>query len=147
MKDFTSASWGTFDAGAAYVFRGPFSPWTDLGHGLAGTGGVTPLLVGSGTLQPGTPVSLTLSRALQNSQAWLFLGLSQANLPFRGGTLVPSNDFLFPNLPVNGVGELVLGTNWPPLPSGTAVTFQYWIVDPAGPFGASASNGLMGTTP
>ena len=121
--------------------------WFDLGLGLAGDGDVTPQLAGNGNLVAGTPAVLTLSDALPGSQAWLFLGLSQIDVPFRGGTLVPSTDFLFPALPINGSGELVIGANWPPLPSGTAVYFQYWVVDPAGPFGASASNGLVATTP
>ena len=122
------------------------NPWTDLGNGLAGTGGVTPVLTGTGTLMPGTPFGITLSNALPSSQAFLFIGLSQANLPFRGGTLVPTPDFFVPGLPVNGAGQLVIGANWPGLPSGTAVYFQYWVVDPVGPFGASASNGLSGVT-
>ena len=125
-------------------------PWTDLGFGLAGTGGVTPVLTGTGTLAAGTPMSLSLTNALPGSSAWLFIGLAQANTPFRGGTLVPllpSPEFLIPSLPVNGSGSLVIGTNWPPLPSGTAVYFQYWVVDAGGPYGASASNGIEALTP
>jgi len=125
----------------------PNGPWMNLGHGLAGTGGVVPRLTGTGSLQPGTPASLTLQDALPGSQAWLFLGLSELNAPFKGGTLVPATDYLFSRLPVNGAGELVIGTNWPAAPSGTSIYFQYWVVDPAAPFGASASNGLAGTTP
>ena len=121
--------------------------WTDLGNGLAGTGGVTPLLVGTGTLFAGTPVTLTLSNALPSSQAFLFIGLSQVNLPFKGGTLVPSPDFLVPGLPINVSGELLIATNWPAVASGTAIYFQYWVIDSGGPNGASASNGLVGTTP
>jgi len=121
--------------------------WTDLGNSLAGTGGIAPVLVGSGTLVPGTAATLTLTDALPNSQAWLFIGLSQINLPFKGGTLVPANDFLVPGLSVDISGGLVLAESWPALPSGMVVYFQYWVMDAGGPAGASASNALSGTTP
>ena len=121
--------------------------WTDLGNGLAGTGGITPILSGSGTLQAGAPATISLSNALPGSSAWLILGLAQINMSFRGGVMVPSMDVIFPGLPVSGTGDLVLATAWPPVPSGTPIYFQYWVVDAAGPYGASASNGLVGTTP
>ncbi|MFH0945972.1 MAG: hypothetical protein V2A76_12295 [Planctomycetota bacterium] len=122
------------------------NPWTDLGYGLAGTGGATPLLAGTGTLVGGTPAGLSLSNALPGSSTWLFIGLTQVNTPLRGGTLVPSADFLVPNLPVNGSGALAIGTTWPPVPSGTAVYFQYWVIDAGAPSGVSASNGLEAMT-
>jgi len=123
------------------------APWDDLGNGLAGTGGITPLLVGDGALTTGSSASVTLSGALPNSQAWLLFGLSQVDVPFRGGILVPSPDIVLAALPISGTGDLALATTWPALPSNTAVTFQYWVIDPAGPVGVSASNGLSGTTP
>ena len=45
-------------------------------------------------------------------------------------------------------GALSLGTTWPGgLGAGFQIVLQYWIEDPAAPFGYSASNGLKGTTP
>jgi len=45
-------------------------------------------------------------------------------------------------------GNLALSSTWPSgLPSGVALYQQYWISDPAGPFGLSASNGVSITTP
>ena len=137
----------TFSSTGSILVANQGVPWVDLGHGLAGTGGQTPFLIGTGTLQPGTPATINLSHALPGSTAFLFIGLSEVDLPFRGGTQVPSLDFPLVPLPVDGSGKLMLGTNWPPVPSGTAVYFQYWVLDPSGPFGASASNGVVGTTP
>ena len=92
-------------------------------------------------------MGLDLSNALPGSLAWLFFGLSQIDLPFRGGILVPSPDIVFAALPVSGTGDLALATTWPALPPSTEIYFQYWVIDPAGSAGASASNGLSGTSP
>ena len=122
------------------------SPWTDLGHGLAGTNGV-PSLTGSGSLAGGTSFGLTLSSARPNTTAFLVLGLARIDQPFAGGVLVPRLDEFIP-LPTNASGGLVLNGTVPGgTPSGVDLFFQYWIVDPAGPFGKAASNGLQGTTP
>ena len=136
---------GAPDAGAAYVFD--ISPWTDLGHGLAGWSFKVPRLAGDGTLVPGSPTTLTLNEARPWSVALLVIGISQVNTPLRGGTLVPSLDVVIHGLPVNGLGELVIGANWPPLSSGVSLYFQYWVADSVGPWSFAASNGLMGTTP
>ena len=70
------------------------------------------------------------------------------NVPFKGGVLVPKVDLLIMGLATDGTGELVLGSTWPTgIPPATTMYFQHWIVDPAGPKGLSASNGLAGTTP
>ena len=121
-------------------------PWTDLGNALAGAYG-DPVLVGDGTLAPGSPMSLTLSNALENTTAFLVIGLSTASAPLLGGILVPSPDLVTLGLPTGALGSLTFSANWPALPSGTPVYFQYWILDPAGPQAVSASNGLSGTTP
>ena len=45
-------------------------------------------------------------------------------------------------------GELVINDIWPAgVPAGVAFYLQYWIEDTGGPFGFSASNALVGTTP
>jgi hypothetical protein len=121
--------------------------WTDLGSALAGTHGA-PQLAGDGLLCPGLTVTLSLSGAIENSAAALFVGFGIANLPFKGGTLVPAANLLIAGLPTGPSGTLVLSAPWPTgVPSGFAVTFQEWIVDAAGPKGFSATNGLSGTTP
>jgi hypothetical protein len=137
------------NSGAAYVFdldQLP-DPWTVVGSGVAGTTGV-PVLVGSGTLVGGEPLSLALSNAKPGGSAALIIGLSALNAPFMGGTLVPTPNTVVAGLPIDGTGALVIGTTMPVgIPSGAQFWVQYWIVDPAGPAGVSASNGLRGTTP
>ena len=118
--------------------------------GLAGTCG-DPVLIGSGTLLVGDPVTLSLTNALESTTTYFVIGLTEVNLPFYGGTLVPSFSAplgLFLALPTDGAGELVLSDNWPSgIPSGTSFYFQHWIIDPGGPFGFAASNAVKGTTP
>lgn len=128
----------------------PFSipgTWQNLGLALAGTHGA-PIATGSGTLAAGTTVTLTLQSARQNAAASLIVGASAANLPFKGGTLVPSFDFLIAGLNTGAAGQIVLAAPMPAgVPSGFGLWFQWWISDPAGPKGFASSNGLKGTAP
>ncbi|MHC5209799.1 MAG: FG-GAP repeat domain-containing protein [Planctomycetota bacterium] len=129
-----------------FVWRG-FEPWADAGLGLAGTTGV-PLLVGSGSLLTGDAVSLTTSGALGSVAATMFVGFTQIDAPFKGGTLVPGLDVILFGLATDAGGNLALAGTWPPgVPSGTTVWFQTWIADAGGPAGFAASNGVSGTTP
>lgn len=121
-------------------------PWTDVGHALAGVSGA-PLLVGTGTLVGGTPMSLALTNAKPSAPALLIVGLSALEAPFKGGVLVPHLDALA-GVTTNGSGALTLAATWPPgLPGGVKLWLQCWISDPAGPAGFSASNGLLATSP
>ncbi|RKY18922.1 MAG: hypothetical protein DRQ55_12060 [Planctomycetota bacterium] len=121
--------------------------WNDLGHALAGALG-DPNLTGSGDLLPLTPVSTSLSNALPGGSAWLLIGLSALNAPFKGGVLVPNGDMIVGPLGIDGAGELNLSSFWPSgVPSGFTTYFQYWIPDAAGVKGYAASNGLGATTP
>ena len=144
---------GVFDRDELDECSNPANPaskpgnWASLAGGLAGTHGV-PLLDGCGSLLAGEPLTLTLSNARENVSATLFLGLSQLNAPFKGGTLVPTPDVIVSNLPTGPLGTFALTAPWPAgLPSGFSLYFQYWLPDPAGPQNAAASNGLKGTTP
>lgn len=137
-------------SGSVTIFSG-FQPWEDLGHPLAGTGGLEPLFTGQGTLIASETTTLTLTNALPGSTTNIILGLSQLDAPFRGGVLVPSPDFLLNGLlglPVNGSGEFSFPFAWPAgVPSGFAVYLQHWVSDPGGPVSFAASNGLSGTAP
>ncbi len=114
----------------------------DIGGGLSGSHGV-PTLVGSGTLTPGSTVTLALSDALENSSVWLVVGLSQANVPFKAGVMIPAPDVILGPFPVSGSGDLVLSGPWPAdIPSDFQTTFQQWVQDPAAPVGFSGSNGV-----
>ncbi len=119
--------------------------WVDLGGALAGTNG-EPTLVGDGELSVGLPMSVSVANALPNAALTLVVGFTQLNLPFKGGTLVPSTDLLVTGLNTGPTGALTLGANWPAgVPAGFTFYVQGWIVDPAGPQGLAATNGVSGT--
>jgi len=121
--------------------------WFDLGAALAGAHG-PPLLAPDGMLQPGSPVTLALSNALENSSFTLIVGLSALQAPFKGGTLVPFPSVLVFGLPTGPAGALALQGTWPSgLPSGFSLYFQEWIVDAAGPSGLAATNAVRAVTP
>lgn len=121
--------------------------WTNVGLGLAGTHG-TPTMIGTGTLASLTPVFLFLDDMLENSFVAFIVGASRVDLPFLGGTLVPSPDVLLAGLPTGPVGALTVGASFPPgLPPGASFHLQAWVVDPAAPQGYAATNALTATTP
>jgi hypothetical protein len=117
--------------------------WLDLGSGL-GVGSVQPKLGGNGSGTPGTLVMLTLNDARPGASAALIIGLTAANAPFKGGTLVPTPMLIVTGLPVNLQGSLALPAMLPAtLPSGLALTMQMWMPEVAAPKGFTASNGLQ----
>lgn len=131
----------------AFEFGAVPSPWVDLGLALAGTSGA-PILEGAGPFTGGSTATLTLTQAAPSAAVALILGVQPANLPFLGGTLVPTPDLLLFGLGTDGAGTLVLAGPLPAaVPSGVTIFFQAWITDSAGPMGYSASNGLAGTLP
>ena len=120
--------------------------WTDLGNGLAGTGGLVPVLTGSGALICEDLTLYSLSDALPGALCYYVLGISTLNLPFKGGVIVPTLDIIIP-LIVPPSGEIVFGFPWPVgIPPGVSLYYQYWIRDPGGVFGFAVSNGLQSTT-
>jgi hypothetical protein len=123
--------------------------WQQLGHGLAGSQG-EPLLVGLGALQPATPYTLSLVDAQPNSAAWLVIGAATLNAPFKGGVLVPdpTPPSLILVLLTSPNGRIVINDTWPSgLPGGASLAMQYWIQDPGGPLGWSASNAVEALLP
>ena len=120
--------------------------WTVLAGAKAGVNGL-PELRASGTLAPAAKNALYLGRARASAPATLVFGVSQLNVAFKGGVLVPA-PLLLVALGTDLNGELglpfVLDAS---VPSGTPLVFQVWINDPAATFGLSASNGLVGVTP
>lgn len=121
--------------------------WENLGHALAGTNG-EPKLAGEGSLEAGSSGALLLTGARASAATYFIIGYSAVNMPFRGGTVVPNLDLVF-TLVTNPSGELTLPWSaWPAaVPPYTELFIQFWIVDPNGPYGAAASNGLKATTP
>ena len=133
------------NAGAAYAFDLDLDAWGDLGSGLAGVAGV-PSLTGTGPMSAGSSNQFVLTQAKPSSLAWLVLGAVQLNAPFKGGTMVPQPAQLVVFTTDPG-GNVVLPFTFPAgLPAGIALYFQFWIADPAGVAGFSASNGLRGVT-
>jgi YVTN family beta-propeller protein len=121
--------------------------WTNLGFALAGTHG-PPIATGTGTLQPLSTLTLALLDARTSSAAYLVVGAAQANLPFKGGTMVPSFDTLIAGFGTGAAGQVSLAGPFPSgLPSGFGLYFQWWVQDPVAVKGFAASNGLKGTVP
>ena len=104
--------------------------------------GVRCALGGEGVLAPGCPAALNLTDALPNSLAFLIFGVQRIDVPFKGGTLVPSLD-VFTILQTNGNGEIRIPFNWAyQVPADTRFYTQFWLPDVLGPEGMSASNAL-----
>jgi len=122
-------------------------PWTDMGAALAGSAG-EPQLDSSGTLLPGSTVTLTLTAAKPTSDAWLIIGRRRVCQPFKGGSLVPSSNLILGPFRTDLTGTLVLAGTWPGgVPPGTTLYYQHWIDDAVAPAGLAASNAVSGTTP
>lgn len=121
--------------------------WTAMPAGKPGVAGV-PVLLGTGTLAAGSPVSLNVSHAAPLAPLTLVIGLSRVDLPFKGGLLVPSPDLLISGLVTNGSGALTLPATWPAgLPSGLSIWLQAWITDAAATKNLSATTSLRAFTP
>jgi hypothetical protein len=128
--------------------QGAGSPWTNLGFGLAGLGGLSNLGA-SGTLVSGSPGQLVLTGARPSSPAYLIVGPGTMPAPFKGGTLVPLPAALILPLVTNASGAISL--SWPAWPAGAPpgveLDFQYVIPDTAAPKGMALSNALRAITP
>ncbi|GJM23260.1 MAG: hypothetical protein DHS20C15_31750 [Planctomycetota bacterium] len=136
------------DIGAFFFDQGEPPPplWADLGFALAGTPGA-PALVGAGTQLPGEVVTLALSDALPVTLSSLVAGFDELGVFFKGGTMVPTVDFLLLRA-TNGFGEVEVSFPWPAgVPTGFETYWQFWVQDPGAPVGWSASNGLRGVSP
>jgi hypothetical protein len=95
----------------------------------------------------GKTIKLRLQNVPAALPAALIAGLTNLSAPFKGGILVPSPSIIVTPLITTPAG-LTLSATWPaPFPSGVDIYFQFWIADPAGPAGFSASNAVRGTTP
>jgi probable HAF family extracellular repeat protein len=144
----TLAGWGKFPLSKSYVINLPETgDWIGLGNGLAGSNGI-PNITGIGSQNEGTPTTLRLTGALGNSTAALVVGLSRIDANFKGGVMMPNLDLLLLGLPTNFEGLFNLNFNWPAgVPSGASLYYQFWVTDPAGPSGFSATEGLESIAP
>ena len=112
-----------------------------------------PIVQGTGTagvkiaVTCGELIWLHLTNARTLTQAAFIIGFDTWYAPFKGGTMVPSIDFMY-FLPTGPTGSLYLATPWiEGVPPGASTYFQYFIRDPHGRNGFSASNALRATTP
>jgi len=134
------------NVGSKLRLRDTFVPWADLGDALEGTHGL-PSLVGSGTLEGNTIVSLTLANAVPNSQVFFIGSHVLLHAHFYGGFLVPQADIILP-LPTDAAGGFFFPLLWPTdVPSGSTFYLQCWIPDLGAIYGYAASNGLSVTQP
>ena len=107
-----------------------------------------PFLYGTGTLIQTTATGLHLRNARPGAPTFLVVGINLLQAGFMGGILVPTPDQIIGGLVTNGSGHLDLVGAWPiGLPSCQEFYFQTWTVDPVGPAGLAASNGIVGQTP
>jgi glucose/arabinose dehydrogenase len=120
------------------IWRVGLPSFTSLGGALG-----SPTFTGIGAAQAGQQIWLTLKNAQPAAKVFLIVGIGVMNLPFKGGVMVPAVDFILPGLYVNPVGTLTLPFEWPNgVPAGLSIVMQWWILDPSGPAGFTASNAL-----
>lgn len=130
---------------AVRVAADPGPLWVDQGHALAGASGVAEL-GGSGSLEPGTPIDLTLTGGPPSQDTILVIGGAAQCLPLAGGILFPATDALV-RLPTDPSGGWSWSGTVPPgHEPGASLHFQVWWADAGGPEGRAASNALSGTT-
>jgi Right handed beta helix region len=122
------------------------SPWSDLGQGLAGTGGV-PQLVGAGALLPNQAFALHLKSAKPSSNGWWVYGANAIQVPLLGGVLVPNPTVLATFQTDPSGTALVPHSPWISAGSGSTHYIQAWIVDPGAVQFAAASNAILGIQP
>lgn len=122
------------------------SAWQDVGLGKPGAHG-TPALAGFGPATAATPFRLQLAGAAPSASAWLIAGFARVDLPFAGGTLVPSPAIVLP-LATDPFGNIVIDSTWPAgVPSGFQAWFQAFVADAGATQSIAASNGLQVTAP
>ncbi len=134
--------------GDAFFARFSLPPWVNVGGGKLGGNGLEPLMIGTGTLESGSPGGISVRDANPNSVAILFIGFVQGDVPFKGGTLVPFPFVFEIGLGTFPDGSLLLPWLWPAgLPPGFSLYFQAWIADPGAAQNVAASNGVQAITP
>lgn len=124
--------------------------WGPYGAGLAGAGALVPRLVGSGCPQVAGAFTLSVDRGVGGAAGLLFVGLSPAAVPFKGGAFLVGGVLL--QLPlalggapgVAGAGSLLVPAGLPadPLLQGLQIFLQAGLNDAAAVQGVSLSKGL-----
>jgi hypothetical protein len=113
--------------------------------GLAGTGGVTPLIAGTGCPIPGANITVDVTAGRSLALGCLLMSRTEASMPFYGGTLCVG----FPTLIVrvhrlNAAGERTFPFTIPNDAGliGETASFQSFYVDDGAASGISMTDGL-----
>ncbi|MGH7150325.1 MAG: hypothetical protein ACREIU_06495, partial [Planctomycetota bacterium] len=120
------------------------------GTGLAGTGGMIPILGGVGPFRSGYACETRITGAVGGALAVFAIGDQPANIPIAGGTLLTTVQVLF-GFPLGGTpgaaGEGNATIPWAAGPAMVGLTLyqQVGVLDPVAPQGISLSNGLRYT--
>jgi hypothetical protein len=114
------------------------------GPGLPGTGATLPQLTAKGSLLPGLGlVTLYVQLVKPSAPGSLFVGLTEGNLPFKGGIFDPVPILAQVPLVTDTAGKVTLPAGIPAgLPSALTIVLQTWWSDAAAVQGASATNSL-----
>lgn len=105
---------------------------------------LAPALGATGTLLPGSPLTIHLSGGPPSGSALFVVGARTLDLPFKGGYLVPWPGLLVPGVPLQTDGGLQLSIVWPaPLTAPAIVVLQAWLAEPSAVHGFLASNALL----
>jgi hypothetical protein len=136
----------TLPGAFTYTGGGPAGNFVNIGPGIAGTFG-EPSYTGTGDLTPGSTLggySTTVSGAIPFNTGFLFLGLTENPVSFKGGLLYPFPIDAQVELPMDGTGSLTLPHTIPAGQGfeGLDIIVQWWFADGAAIKNASASNGL-----
>jgi hypothetical protein len=117
---------------------------TNLGNGLPGL--IPSTLSGSAPTCLDPQLTLNLAFGPPASLAFLITGIGRIDAPFQGGIMVPSiNSILATG--TSGSGSITLQGPLPHEVPAIPLYFQFWMLDPFGPNGFSASNALQMTPP
>jgi hypothetical protein len=124
--------------------------WLPYGTGLAGAGGLVPALTGAGCPEIGGVFSLQVANGVGGAGGLLFVGVSAAAQPLKGGTFLVGGIVLQLGLAlggaagVPGTGSLVLPAALPadPVLQGVQVWLQAGFSDAAAVHDVSLTNGL-----
>lgn len=121
--------------------------WTDLGQGLSASDDESPRL--TWLMYPSVPGlhGLFVSQGRPAAMTWFVLGLGVAEVPFRGGVLVPTPDLVFAGLSLDADGALLIPVAADPASLPLGLVLQAWIDDPSGPQGLTATNGAVVVAP
>ena len=119
--------------------------WLNLGQGLADAKERIPSFMATGQLTAGEYYALVLYDVPPGAPTYLIAGTTIVDLPFKGGVMVPFPGIRIP-MTATAEGAVVSAKRLPQhVANGGIFYLQFWVEDPTGPEGYSASNAVSGT--